>query len=106
MTLRVLACRGRAPPVVRRLAEPRLAVMPLSRFTLPGRGLISGDTGAGAEVRNATGGSGVLCCHRFWLAAYRGVAGRTGRRPGPPGSPGLPLAAGERDGQRGPGQDA
>jgi hypothetical protein len=31
-------------------------------------------TGAGAEVRNAIGGSGVPCRHRFWLpAAHRGA---------------------------------
>src|SRR6266700_4774435 len=102
MTPRLLAGRRRAPPAVGRLAEPQLAVMVRSWFTLPGRCLISGDSRAGAEVWNAIGDSSVPCRHRFWPpVAHRGVVGRAGRRPGPPGGPGLLLAAGERDGQRG-----
>jgi hypothetical protein len=39
--------------------------MARSGFTLPGRSLVSGDSGAGAEAWNAIGGSGVFCCHWF-----------------------------------------
>jgi hypothetical protein len=49
----------------------------------------------------------VLCGQRLWpTGAHRGVVDRAGRCPGPPDGPRQPLAAGQRDGQRGPGQEA